>query len=473
MKNAQFIKILKTFSPDEIKKFRKFLLSPYFNTNKTLIKLFEHLTKKYDRFRNIDEKKVFQFLYPSKPLNKIRLRDLSSEMLGLCERFLAEDHIGADQALLELNYLKSINARDIRKNFMNKYRQIENDFKNNKLHYEYFNNLQFIYKEFLKYCNSYEIKSILDSIDEIRENTLNSSLFEMLRFNLGVAFFSYEFNKEIEQIQIGDYFELKGSRGMNLHPVIMIYYDIHTANNKFELNSYYKIKNAYSENKILMDLTVKKEILINTLNLLFRNINLISESIFKKESIELLAIMHEEGLFYDNNGYMIVGYFFTYAERLIEYSEYDKAHIFIKENRAKILQDRLSDNMVYTLLGKLYFKTGKYSRALESLDKITNSDIILYLQKKQYLLMTHYELGNYIICEELVSNLRKLFLRNKKYKCDPNRLVTFVKYFSKILISFNDKEELQTLTNLIQNEEKFSGRKWLIAKTYERIQANK
>ena len=109
MNNTQFIKIIRTLNTDEKKKFRKFLHSPYFNTNKILVKLFDHLTRKYKGYTNIDENKVFQFIYPGKKVNKKRIRDLSSEMLGLCERFLAEVQFGADAYNNNLNYLKIIN----------------------------------------------------------------------------------------------------------------------------------------------------------------------------------------------------------------------------------------------------------------------------------------------------------------------------------------------------------------------------
>lgn len=469
MNNTQFIKILRTFTPDEIKKFRRFLLSPYFNTNVTLVKLFDHLTKKYRDYSGINNNKVFRSLYPGKPVNKKRIRDLSSEMLRLCERFLAEVQFGADTYLLNLSYMKSINSRNIRQNFLNRYQQLEKKTLKKDLDYEYFNNLQFIYKEYLKFCNSYEIDSIFDSLNKIRENTLNSSLYEMLRFNLGVSFIKNEYNRKIEMIQIEDYFRISESSKMNLHPILKIYYEIYRANIKFDLNSYYNIKKEFFENKVYMDITVVKEIMVNTLNILIENSKQLPESIYNNEIIELLAIMHDEGLFYDNNGYMIFGYFFTYADQLINNSEFEKANKFITENQSKIVQDRLNIDMVNTMYGKMYFKMDKYTKAIEMLEKVTNSDVILYLQKKRYLLMSNFELGNYIVCEQMVSSINKLYTRSKRYTNDPTRFVIFVKYLNMLLLSLYEKESLKKLLFTLQNETRFTGQKWLIAKINEFI----
>lgn len=469
MNNTQFIKILRTFTPDEIKKFRRFLLSPYFNTNVTLVKLFDHLTKKYRDYSGINNNKVFRSLYPGKPVNKKRIRDLSSEMLRLCERFLAEVQFGADTYLLNLSYMKSINSRNIRQNFLNRYQQLEKKTLKKDLDYEYFNNLQFIYKEYLKFCNSYEIDSIFDSLNKIRENTLNSSLYEMLRFNLGFSFIKNEYNRKIEMIQIEDYFRISESSKMNLHPILKIYYEIYRANIKFDLNSYYNIKKEFFENKVYMDITVVKEIMVNTLNILIENSKQLPESIYNNEIIELLAIMHDEGLFYDNNGYMIFGYFFTYADQLINNSEFEKANKFITENQSKIVQDRLNIDMVNTMYGKMYFKMDKYTKAIEMLEKVTNSDVILYLQKKRYLLMSNFELGNYIVCEQMVSSINKLYTRSKRYTNDPTRFVIFVKYLNMLLLSLYEKESLKKLLFTLQNETRFTGQKWLIAKINEFI----
>jgi len=50
MKNSQLIKLLKTFSLKEIKKFGELISSPYFNTNRNVIKLYEIIRTAYPDF---------------------------------------------------------------------------------------------------------------------------------------------------------------------------------------------------------------------------------------------------------------------------------------------------------------------------------------------------------------------------------------------------------------------------------------
>ena len=50
MKNSKLINILKTFSPEEIKLFEKFLASPFHSSGKNCIPLFRSMKKYYPEF---------------------------------------------------------------------------------------------------------------------------------------------------------------------------------------------------------------------------------------------------------------------------------------------------------------------------------------------------------------------------------------------------------------------------------------
>jgi hypothetical protein len=53
MEKSKVIDIFRTFSPDELKRFRDFVHSPFHNKNKNVIRLFEILKKYYPDFESI------------------------------------------------------------------------------------------------------------------------------------------------------------------------------------------------------------------------------------------------------------------------------------------------------------------------------------------------------------------------------------------------------------------------------------
>jgi hypothetical protein len=94
MPKSKIVRLLQTFTKDELKDFEKFLSSPYFSTGRNLQPLFNILKKSYPFFedRKLSEEKIYKKLFKGKPFGgkkslhivKVMLSDLTS----LAERFL-------------------------------------------------------------------------------------------------------------------------------------------------------------------------------------------------------------------------------------------------------------------------------------------------------------------------------------------------------------------------------------------------
>jgi hypothetical protein len=71
------IEIILTFSETEISEFRKFLASPYFNSNSILIKLYEVILNKEKEIRSehISEKEIYHLLFDSDNFSYSSLRN--------------------------------------------------------------------------------------------------------------------------------------------------------------------------------------------------------------------------------------------------------------------------------------------------------------------------------------------------------------------------------------------------------------
>ncbi len=91
MLKSKVIVVFKAFSTEEIKKFRNFVHSPFHNTNRNVIKLFEIIKKHYPNFEasQLAKENLFKKLYPGKKYSDIVMRILISDMLKLEEQFLA------------------------------------------------------------------------------------------------------------------------------------------------------------------------------------------------------------------------------------------------------------------------------------------------------------------------------------------------------------------------------------------------
>jgi DNA-binding transcriptional MerR regulator len=121
--------VIKTFNPAEMKAFELFLRSPYYNSNKTIVKLFELLKKHIQKSpaKDLNEEEVFVKLYPGKKYNYGIMKNLVSELFRQCEKFLAV-HPGEDEAAIEfeegLRRLKNYNNRSLDKLFHAEYKKL-------------------------------------------------------------------------------------------------------------------------------------------------------------------------------------------------------------------------------------------------------------------------------------------------------------------------------------------------------------
>ncbi|MEZ4963154.1 MAG: hypothetical protein R2830_25245 [Saprospiraceae bacterium] len=86
--------LLKTFSREDLKQAKKFLASPYFNTDGHVVKLFDRLCRAYPDMEapQLENERLFKFLFPNlKEYDDHKLRNLRSKLTKLLERFLIEN----------------------------------------------------------------------------------------------------------------------------------------------------------------------------------------------------------------------------------------------------------------------------------------------------------------------------------------------------------------------------------------------
>ncbi|PSJ71451.1 hypothetical protein C7N43_39240 [Sphingobacteriales bacterium UPWRP_1] len=89
MQQSKLITLLRAFTATEHKEFRKFVRSPFFNTNENVVKLYDYLYKYAPGFDSprLDRQKVFSFLFPDEPYKEIKIQQFASLLVTLIEQF--------------------------------------------------------------------------------------------------------------------------------------------------------------------------------------------------------------------------------------------------------------------------------------------------------------------------------------------------------------------------------------------------
>jgi hypothetical protein len=92
MHNSIAIELLKGLSKEELRLLKDLIASPFFNRNKTLIRLFEIISDCAPGYtsRALERKKLFRKLYPGREFNEGTLKTRMSELVSLIKEFILQ-----------------------------------------------------------------------------------------------------------------------------------------------------------------------------------------------------------------------------------------------------------------------------------------------------------------------------------------------------------------------------------------------
>lgn len=137
------IEIITTFSPEEKSDFKKFLSSPYFNSNSKLIKLYNVILESENEIVNnsISEKDIYLKLFQKDKFSYSSMRNLMSGLFRMCEEFLVVNAIKRSEECYfdnKLKLLKEYSNRFLDNNYHIVYKKADKELNYKFLGYKYF-----------------------------------------------------------------------------------------------------------------------------------------------------------------------------------------------------------------------------------------------------------------------------------------------------------------------------------------------
>ena len=107
MTDSKIYNVLTHFDKVEQNRLRKYIRSPYFNVNETLMGFYDLLSEHIQangKAGQLTKEQIWAFLYKNEAFNDVRFRKLSSELLKLVEGFLMQEKFENDN-LQKVSYL--------------------------------------------------------------------------------------------------------------------------------------------------------------------------------------------------------------------------------------------------------------------------------------------------------------------------------------------------------------------------------
>jgi hypothetical protein len=451
--------ILKTLQKEDLKSFSNFINSPYHNTNKVLIKLFEEIKNFYPDYS--DKKISYEFLhsklYPGKAFNERTIKNRLTEFSQLLRNFLANENLKKDEnthyklLVKELQKRKCFNLSNktilISKNKNSESKVSPNLFVHNYILEEefHYNSLQLSDVEKNEKIRFPEIKAeplILYFISIFFVHMSEHITYNETRnFNSSKNSVLDEFIKTINAEQFINYLEKINHK---YFPYIKAYYLTYKIKIVKDVSPVYEelkklfIKHAaeFEESDTFMLWAVLSETIY--LRLLPQDV-----PFYRKEVFELTDYFLKLGVYpNEKEEYFTPQIFENIFSSAIVSNKYEWAENFVTKY-GETLHPTTKHNQINYCLGVLNFKLKKYEKSLEHIGKVTYSDIVMKINLRFYTLLNYIEMKHYESALSLIDSAKHFTSSNEKI---PKYLVGFIKtslkVFKRIILAETQVKEL-------------------------------
>ena len=108
MIKSSLLEILRTFSLKEYREFGEYVISPYFNKNEAVIKLYDYIRLHFNDIGSdkFEKEKVFSEIFPNVEYNDGFMRTIMFNLTQLAEDFLAYNNYKTNGINEELHLIK-------------------------------------------------------------------------------------------------------------------------------------------------------------------------------------------------------------------------------------------------------------------------------------------------------------------------------------------------------------------------------
>jgi hypothetical protein len=488
MEKSKLIEILKTFDNNEIKRFKDFICSPYFNTSTAVQKLYNILKPYHPEYppEKITKEKIFGKLYPGKPYNEQVMKNLTSEFIRLSKEFLGQQfYQNGDGIAKSLNIIRHLNSKRLdvlynkeRKNLLSRiYDEIGVDK-------QLFENLFNLAVEEKSYLISRDKPGEVDQLNCLQGRYKLFSFFvnvfttiHEMEINANVFNTKYEVDpagefikKNIEAGILDDILGYINTHSVEHSQVIHIYYYIMKAYTYHENEEYYDTVNRLVLDNLHIFSRTEKHLITNSLlNICINKLKRGSQEAYRK-ALDIFKIQLKHNIHKISDDEIMTVFKFRNIFFIgLQLKEYAWLETFLNTYINELAAD-LQENIYNNLFAYLCFYKKQYEKALEHISKVKFDRVILKVDVKNLTLLIYYELGHYESALSMIDSYRH-FLSSVKDLSDLHKegcsyFINSLNQLIKLKTKFSEHDFVKLKTKVLEKQA-LSGREWFLEKLGE------
>lgn len=480
MENSKLVTLLKTFSKDEIKEFRRFIDSPFFNKEgKYILRFYDEVKKYYPYFenKNIGREIIFRKLYPGKSYSDVTMRKLTSTLQKLAEEYLNYIYYSSSGSIKQIINLSMLRTRRVSNLFELKAGEIENMFDSQdiKIDIEYFRNRFRAEIEKINFYLDYhsQVKKFQQSLQNIQEFIVYDSLINILdiAYNVHIGLSTMYSGKAnivlhyLENLNLEEVSDILKKSTPHSYHVFELFYLRYLSIINFDEAAYYKYKKAAMKSLDQYNRENQFTILVSLQNFCIKKF-VSGDKKFTGELHEIHKIMLKKNLLLiEKEGFMSLQSFRNFVLTAVAVKKYAWMENFIKKYEQKIIPDQRESAYAWAKATADYEK-GNLEEALSRLQKVKNHHFLTKHDIKILTLKIFFEMKDYETAIAFADSYRHMVENDRTYSDLHRKSHTcFAVFYTKLvkLIANNKKSDLDFLKNEV-SKSVTNSKEWLLKK---------
>ncbi len=472
MQNSKLYSILEYFDRYEQNRLRKFLTSPYFNRNDTLVLLFDLLTGQINRRREseIPKEEVWEQLYPATSFDDVLFRKHCSDLLKLIESYLAQQVYEENPIHQAIYLIEAVGKKKMNRLFsstMRTARRLSDQ--------QYFRTANYYLSQYQIEKNFYDLvelehdRTAKRNVEDILNNLDRFFLSEKLRYFCSVLSLQSLVSHEYKLLFIDEIVKHIEKYRFEDVPPIAVYYQIYlTYVDAEEPAHYFKLMELLNGYGDLFPKNEEEFIYQAALNYCIKKINQGNQRFLEEYFNVFVILLQKELLLTD--GELSPWHFRNIVIAALRLGKYDWAEEFI-QNYNKFLPQSMRDNAVSFNLAQLFFYQKKYEKVVETLRTVEYEDFSYNLNSKVLLMTSYYEMDEIEPLYSLMESFRTYLNRHKNFpaarRTPYTNLIRFTKRLTKLMPG--DANAIQKFKDELNNsrEGSIANTHWLKEKISE------
>ncbi|MEM6317654.1 MAG: hypothetical protein AAF960_08285, partial [Bacteroidota bacterium] len=441
-----------------------FLSSPFFNTSKTILSLFQQLQNNLKKGQLPNKLDLFHKVFgQSAAFNDHKIRLLFSDLLKLVEQFISISAFQKKRAQQQLDVAQFYRKNELEKHFNRIQRK-----GNKSLATQPYRNYEYYAAKSRFNWEVYELQSskkrdMAIDLQEFGQDLDLAYFSQKLRqacfLRAQQALYNVEYDFEWVQ-QILEYIDSK--QWWNV-PAISLYYTAYQLASQPKKSSYFEDL----KEKILLEghyfpPEEIQDIYLLAINYCIKKVNN-GQREYAIESLKLYKKGLEIGCFLENGFLSKFSYANIVAFGLMA-KDFEWTETFINEYKNKLDKNARNSAYFFNLARLVYVQNRDHEAALQYLQKVSDKDLINTMNAKILQLRIYWEIRAFSLLESHLEAMANFIRRKALVGYHKENYLNIINATKRLLkVNFYNKNEVEKLKKTITEKSILSEKQWLLA----------